>query len=46
MTALRVPFALGVVLTAGLLLAACAPKAFTKEGKQDEAMAQQYARDE
>ena len=35
-----------VFLAAALLATGCAPTSFTKEGKQDEAMAQQYARDE
>lgn len=35
-----------VIVTAALLLGACAPTSFTKDGKQDATMAEQYARDE
>ncbi|MBN9538246.1 MAG: hypothetical protein BGN99_00345 [Alphaproteobacteria bacterium 65-37] len=35
-----------VVLAAALLATGCAPTSFTKEGKQDATMAEQYARDE
>lgn len=42
----RALVALAVGLLAAGLLGACAPKTFTKEGKQDQTMAEQYARDE